>query len=114
MYTFGVIGRYIRAMLLIAALYIVAHGCEKYWNRNKLTQMIRNLLFDCSRFSMQLYLFNGYLLTAIRIVVCQVLSIRSPLVIVLTIWIGNLVITLIACKWVIPKIPVLKNICGLV
>ena len=74
---------------------------------------LRGLFVDCSKFSLQIYLFNGYLMTAIRILLCQVLGVTAPLPIALGIWIGDLVISLLVCKVVLPRIPVLRDLCGL-
>ena len=109
----GVILSYVRTISIIIFLYIIAFMLRPYWNKNKCMTALYSFLNDCSKFSLQLYLFNGYLLTVIRTVVCQVLHITSPIWIVLVIWIGNLAITLVACKWIIPYIPVVRELCGL-
>ena len=75
--------------------------------------MDKQLLIDCSYYSLQLYLFNGYLLTAIRIFVCNIMKIYNPFVISLSIFFRNIVITLIICKLFLPKIPFLAKISGI-
>ena len=74
---------------------------------------LHGLFVDCSKYSLQIYLFNGYLLTVIRILFCQVLGVTAPLPIVLGIWIGDISISLLACKVILPRIPVLRDLCGL-
>lgn len=110
---FGVILSYIRAISIIIFLYIVTLELRPYWDKNRFMAVLCGFLNDCSKFSLQLYLFNGYLLAAIRIVMCRVLHITSPIWLVLTIWIGNLAITIISCKWIIPRIPIIRNMCGI-
>ena len=110
---FGVILSYIRAISIIIFLYIVTLELRPYWDKNRFMAVLCGFLNDCSKFSLQLYLFNGYLLAAIRIVMCRVLHITSPIWLVLTIWIGNLATTIISCKWIIPRIPIIRNMCGI-
>lgn len=71
---------------------------HSYWNRNKDMFLLNKFLSNSSTFSLQLYLFNGYLLTIIRVVICQIMHINSPILIVFAVWGGNMAVTLIACK----------------
>lgn len=107
---FGPILSFIRAMAIIAVLYILV---EILARRNGRQGIVNKFIQDCGKYSLQLYLFNGFLLTALRIIICTVLHITTPVIIVAGIWIGNLVITLIACKFIIPRIPVVRDLCGL-
>lgn len=103
---------FIRAVAIIVFLYMAALELHPFWKQNKVMRGIYGFLADSSKFSLQLYLFNGYLLTIIRIVVCQILHITSPALIVLAVWGGNMAATLVACKWIIPRIPILRELCG--
>ena len=107
---FGPILSFIRAMAIIAVLYILV---EILARRNGRQGIVYKFIQDCGKYSLQLYLFNGFLLTALRIIICTLLHITTPVIIVAGIWIGNLVITLIACKIIIPRIPVVRDLCGL-
>jgi len=107
----GNILSFIRAMSIIAVLYVIVGMILK--NSSGRQGLVYNLVTDCGKYSLQLYLFNGFLLTALRIVICNVMKITSPIIIVGGIWIGNLVITLVACKYIIPRIPILRELCGL-
>lgn len=71
---------------------------HSYWNRNKDMFLLNKFLSNSRTFSLQLYLFNGYLLTIIRAVICQIMHINSPILIVFAVWGGNMAVTLIACK----------------
>ena len=108
---FGSILSFIRAMAIIAVLYIVVNLILVH--KKKTDGMFYNLITDCGKYSLQLYLFNGFLLTALRIVICNILHVTTPVIIAGGIWIGNLVITLTLCKVIIPRIPVLRDLCGL-
>ena len=107
---FGVILSFMRAISIITVLYfLVQDELKRFKNRGA----IYSIITDCGTYSLQLYLFNGFLLTALRIVICNVLHITTPVLIAVGIWIGNLVITLVACKYIISRIPVLRELCGL-
>lgn len=107
----GVILSFVRAMAIISVLYILVTFVLK--DNIKVNAIIYNFVIDCSKYSLQLYLFNGYLMTALRIIVCNVFHITTPIVIVGVIWVGNLEITLFVCKHILPRVPILKALCGL-
>lgn len=44
---------------------------------------------------------------------CNVLHITSPLLIVISIVVGNLIISLALCKYVIPRFKVISYLCGI-
>ncbi len=100
-----------RAVSMIAVLYMIAMLWTQIVKDN--AKKVNGFITDCSKYSLQLYLFNGFLLTAFRIVLCSILHISSPVIIVSTIWIGNLIVTLTLCKFVIPRIPGLRFLCSL-
>lgn len=108
---FGSILSYFRAISIIATLYmIVAFVLDKEKSKHG---TIYNLVTDCGKYSLQLYLFNGFLLTLLRIIICNIMHITIPAIIVGGIWIGNICITLIACKVIISRIPYLRILCGI-
>ncbi len=103
---------YFRAMGFIFFLGIVSQSVLSYVH-GEWFSWIRGILCDCSKYSLQLYLFNGFILTGMRIIICNLLGIKEPLLIVFPIWIANIVITVISCKYIIPKIRVIRMFCGL-
>lgn len=105
----GPILSFVRAMAIITVFYTIVNELLKIKDHGWLYRFVS----DCGSYSLQLYLFNGFLLTGLRIIICNMLHITEPLIIVGGIWLGNLLITLCACKYVIPKIPVLRELCGL-
>lgn len=80
---------------------------------DKIQRVFVSSLNDASKYSLQLYLFNGYCLTAIRILICSILHIESPLIIVLGIWLGNIAVTMFICKVILPRSRILRFLCGL-
>ena len=69
-------------------------------------------LADVGKYSLQLYLVNGYFLGVSRIVLVQLLGCSSPVLIV----VGNLVFDLFGAlgviKYLMMKIPVVRFLCG--
>lgn len=69
-------------------------------------------LADVGKYSLQLYLVNGYFLGVSRIVLVQLLGCSSPVLIV----VGNLVFDLLGAfcviKHLMMKIPVVRFLCG--
>lgn len=108
---FGSILSFIRSMAIITVLYIIV--CLILNNRAREDGLFYNIISDCGKYSLQLYLFNGFLLTALRIIICNLFHVTTPIIIVGGIWIGNLAITLVLCKYVLQKIPVLNVLLGL-
>ena len=105
---FGVLLRAVSFCTMLYALckYAIFLPC-------RIKHAVQSLLGDCSKFSLQLYLFNGYILVPIRTIMCSILHIESPLLLVSGIWIGNIVITLLVCKVILPKSKLLSFLCGL-
>lgn len=102
---------FVRAVSFSAALYALVMILR---HRAILAgKLIGRLLTDASRYSLQLYLFNGYIVVAARIAVCSILHIRIPVVIVCSIFLANMILTLFACKKILPRVPVLRDLCGL-
>ena len=107
----GAILSFFRAIAVMICIYfMVAYLCSLH--RDHSTRAF-TLIKDAGKYSLQLYLFNGFLLTAIRIIVCSICHITSPIVIVLSIWIGDIAISLFVCKLIIPHIPILRDLCGI-
>ena len=66
--------------------------------RNGIIKYIISFLNRCSQYSLQIYLFNGFLLVPIRVLTCNVLHVMNPLVIVIAIVASNILISLLACE----------------
>ena len=101
--------KYPLAIFMIIFLTILANWIMPVFKKLKPIKTI----FDLSSiYSLQLYIFNGFLLTIIRYFICNILNIQTPLIIVLSIWILNIFITLFACYFIISKVKVFSFICG--
>lgn len=72
-----------------------------------------NLIGDCGKYSLQIYLFNMYITVVLRVLICRVLGITNPFGIISILVLLNLLFSLPLCKWVIPKSKVLRLFCGL-
>lgn len=105
---------FVKAMAMICFLFVLVKGTQNFLKTNMILARVENIICDCGKYSLQLYLFNGYIMTVIRIIICNYLKINNSVVIVSTIWIGNLVVTLFICKQVFPHTKFLKKICGII
>ena len=104
---------FIRAASMCYVIFYLSKVVFDKFKEVKICMYAKEILTDCSKYSLQIYLFNGYLLTTIRIILCNLLNIRDPFMIVMAIWIGDLVITLILCKCILKKIPIFARLCGI-
>lgn len=66
----------------------------------------------CGKYSLQLYLFNGFLLVPLRLILCSIYKITDPIIIVSVISFVDIVISLLVCVYLLPKSRVLSFICG--
>lgn len=105
--------KYIGAFAMIFVVYVPAHYLILLEDcGNRIACLLDRFLSNCSKYSLQLYLFNGFILVAIRTAVVSLLHIHNPLVIVTSIVAGNLIITLLICNYVLPHIKWLSWLCG--
>lgn len=109
----GAIFHFIRAVSMCYVVFCLSKVIFGRWGERRGCVQIKKSLIDCSKYSLQIYLFNGYLLTAIRIILCNILKIQSPFLIAMTIWIGDLAISLILCKYILPRMRLLTRLCGI-
>ena len=66
----------------------------------------------CGKYSLQLYLFNGFLLVFLRVILCSILHIINPIVLVAAISGFDIIISLLICVYLLPKSRVVSFICG--
>lgn len=105
--------RYIKAFAMILVIIVMMIIVTNVEANNRIVNMFANMLKDCGKFSLQLYLFNGYLLVIIRTLLVSFMHIYNPILLVCIITTGNLLITILLCKYVLVKIPLVKLVCGL-
>lgn len=112
-YTLYNLFRFLRSMSIIVALFICVYVLNNGLDNKKIFILLKRIICKCGQFSLPLYLFNGYILTVARIILCNLLKIDIPLVLVTSIWIINIATTLLLCDYIIPKVKMLKTLCGL-
>lgn len=109
----GAIFHFIRAVSMCYVIFCLTKVIFGRWGERRDCIQIKEFLMIAVNTPLQIYLFNGYLLTAIRIILCNILKIQSPFLIAMTIWIGDLAISLILCKYILPKMRLLARLCGI-
>ena len=108
-----VIIKYVRAVAMILTVYVPIHYMLKGVDTGSwLARQLERILSNCSKYSLQLYLFNGFILVAIRTLLVSILHVYDPVVIVCTLVVGNLVVTLLICNYILPKTKWLAWLCG--
>ena len=100
--------------MIILVICLVEMGVRiKNSNSSKGFDRIIKAVDECGQYTLQLYLFNGYILVVIRTILVSYLKVHNPLIIVLVVTLGNLFITVFLCKRVIRRIPFIRTLCGL-
>ena len=105
--------KYVRAVAMMLALYVPVHYLLRLMdNGNDDAKLTERFLNNCSTYSLQLYLFNGFILVIVRTLVVSVLHIHNPVIIVCSIVVSNLLVTLLICNYILPKTKWLAWLCG--
>lgn len=91
---------------VISISYFVSVTKYKYMDTMK------DFLITCGQYSLQLYIFNGFLMTFIRIVMCRIFGITNAFLLVCGIWIFDILLTFLIIRLVIMPYPVIRKICG--
>lgn len=74
----------------------------------KANNMLKNLFVSCGKYSLQLYLFNGYLLVVSRVLIVNVLKITNPFIIIFANTFIPICVTLLVIKFIINRFNILK------
>lgn len=105
---------YVRAVAIILALYVPVHYLLRCVdNGSRVAKLIETILNNCSTYSLQLYLFNGFILVIVRTLLVSIAHIYNPVAIVSSLVVSNLLITLMICNYIIPKSNWLAWLCGI-
>lgn len=83
------------------------------WKKTKVVGILTRRTEDYSRYSLQLYLLNGYGLTVLRYLICNILGIDNPIIIIVGITAGCLFSTILIMKKIVSKSKALKFIFGI-
>ena len=76
--------------------------------------IVRNHLIGFGRYSLQIYLLNGFLLTITRTLTVSVLHIQIPAVIIFVNWFVNLVVSYYLIKWIFSRFRITRFVFGMV
>lgn len=66
----------------------------------------------CGQYSLQLYLFNGFLMVPLRVLLCSVMHVENAVAIVSVISVVDIAISLLVCVYLLPKSKILSYVCG--
>ena len=77
-----------------------------------LLNKVVNITSLCGQYSLQLYLFNGFLLVILRVLLCSILHIENPIIIVTSIAGFDILISLLVCVYLLPESKLLSYVCG--
>ncbi len=84
-------------------------GCTAY----NLPQKPQNFLKLCSRYSLQLYLLNGYFLVVGRTIIVSIAKIEQPLCIILGLFALSLLGGLVICKYILDRNNLFRVLSGM-
>ncbi len=105
--------RYIRAFSMIVALYYAAQLFVRWYKgRGMVATAISDFLCLASKYSLQLYLFNGFVLVISRTILVSKLHLTNPVLVIPLIVLANLIVTLPLCKYVLEKTRWIGWLCG--
>jgi len=105
--------RYGQAFAMIAAFYYAAQMFVCWYNSGrKIATMINELLCLASKYSLQLYLFNGFVLVVVRTILVSKLHLTNPTFVIPLIVLANLVVTLSLCKYILEETRWIGWLCG--
>ena len=74
---------------------------------------VHGFFMDCSHYSLQLYLLDGYALVVTRTILVSVLGVTNPWILILGNFILDTAICLALSKFVIDKVKLFRLLCGL-
>lgn len=104
--------RHATALSIILFVYTLAVFAVRYESRTPLLRQSNKMLQTFSKYSLQMYLLNGFFIVIVRTFVIQVLGFHSPLIVLLFMWFGNLILILLTCK-ILEKNKLTAYICGM-
>jgi peptidoglycan/LPS O-acetylase OafA/YrhL len=99
----------VMGIIVVCARFILILADE---TKDILLGIIISLTSLCGKYSLQLYLFNGFLLVILRVLLCSILHVSNPILIVGVISFVDIAISILICVYVLPKSKFLSYICG--
>jgi fucose 4-O-acetylase-like acetyltransferase len=79
----------------------------------KLGNLIKRFLIETGKYSLQLYLLNGYLLVISRVLLINKLHISNPFIIIVVLTVLNIAIAMLICKYFVDKYNLIRVIFGM-
>ena len=105
--------RYAKAFAMMGTFYCLCRLFLKWYRKgDKVSATIYGFLALCSKYSLQLYLFNGFVLVVARTILVSKLHITNPALVIPLILAANLAVTLPVCKYVLEKTRWIGWLCG--
>ena len=102
---------YIMALAMIIPFFFFSRLLI-YMEKN-LIRYINNFLRIASRYSLQVYLFNGFILVFARVLLINILAITTPYIVIPLIVIAQFAVTLPLCEYILSRTRWLSWLCGL-
>lgn len=110
----GYFYHFIKSMSMIGIMCVLARYIFTILSqvRDVLLKGFVDFTSICGKFSLQLYLFNGFLLVILRVLLCTILHVTNPIIIVTVISSVDIIVSLLVCVYLLPKSKALSFICG--
>lgn len=106
--------RLLRTMSMVMVVFIIAVYLKKWAETGRVfPQRLQSLLALCSQYSLQLYLFDAFLMVIIRTILCNLLHISHPIIILFFMTTVNIATTLLLCHYVLKKNKLIAWLTGL-
>lgn len=104
--------KYIKAFLMMIPFFFLTKALLSVENKNRIIKWVNDFLRLASKYSLQLYLFNGFVLVASRVMIVSALNITNPAIVIPLIVMANCLVTLILCEFFIKQTKWLGWLCG--
>lgn len=107
---------YVMAFAMIIPFFFLARLLlsieKKSAATGKAQRAINDFLRSASKYSLQVYLFNGFILVAARVLVVNIIHITNPILVIPLIVFANFVVTLPLCEWLLSRLCWMGWLCG--
>lgn len=105
--------RYFKAFAMIIPAFLLSKMMVNNEASSIVIRGISDFLRQASKYSLQVYMFNGFILVAARTLLVSILHVVNPAVVIPLIVIANFVITFPLCRLLTSKTKWIAWLCGL-
>lgn len=105
--------KYIKAFSMMITFFLIVKMMLKKENTIQVIGGINNFLRQASTYSLQVYMFNGFILVAIRTLLVNIMHVTNPIVVIPLIVASNFLITLPLSKYLLSRTKWIAWLCGL-